>query len=584
MKLKLAILSLLALTATAPVTRAANAAAEANAPTAADTKPADTNAVPAVAPAPAPTTAPAPVAAAVVATPAPAAADASATNSQHDPSSIIPLIVMDEVPLTDAIKNLARQANLNYMLDPKINYGTPDANGAVKAQPNVSLRWENLTADQALNAVLNNYNLVIIDDPKTHIARITVKDPAAPDPLVTKIIQLKYSDASNMVFNVRTVLIDKRSQVIADGRTSQLVVVATEREMVEADQLISRLDMPTKEVLIEAKLVEVSKNPTSTKGVDWTQTLQGQNVRFGNNVLGGQFNRYSTTLTQQKNLDSNAVPSVFNTITAGPNNLLPAPGFGPGLLADTAHGLNPATAFLDADGLSVVLSFLNTDADAKLLSTPRAVTLDNQEAILEVTEAFPIIKTTAGTQGSPGGSDITYTNLGTILHVTPRISANNTVNLKVIPEVSQYEKTITKTVSGLRNDADVFSIRRVETHVVIPSGNTLVMGGLLSDSSSTGNIKVPILGDIPLLGWGFRQESKSQDKRNLIVFLTPTIVQNEDFQPTQTSFLKTKPNDKANADFTAWDSGKPQDWSKLIHSKKDEPVFDDLMGNNTGTK
>src|SRR6202044_3547641 len=120
----------------------------------------------------------------------------------------------------------------------------------------------------------------------------------------------------------------------------------------------------------------------------------------------------------------------------------------PGLLADTAHGLNPSTAFLNADGVSAALSFLNTSADAQVLSTPRAVTLDNQEAVLSVTTAQPIFQTTAGTQGSPGGAQVTYTNLGTILKVTPRISANSTINLRVIPEVSDLGGTITKTVSG----------------------------------------------------------------------------------------------------------------------------------------
>ncbi len=482
---------------------------------------------------------------------------------------------MDEVPLTDAIKNLARQASLNYMLDPKINYGAPDANGQIHQQPTVSLRWENLTADQALGAVLNNYNMTIIDDPKTHIARITIKDPAAPDPLVTKIIQLKYGDASNMVANIQTVLQDKRSKALADARTSQIVLVATEKEITEVDQLVARLDTQTKEVLIEAKLIELTKNPTTSKGVDWSQTLAAQNVRFGNNVTGGQGNRYSTTLTQQANLDTNGLngfPKFINTLTYGPNNLLPSAGSGPGLLADTSKGLNPATAFLDADGLTAVISFLNTDADAKVLSTPRAVTLDNQEAILEVSEANPIIQTTAGTQGSPGGSQITYTNLGTILHVTPRISANSTINLKVIPEVSSFVNTVTKIVSGLRTDADVFAVRRLETHVLIPSGNTLVMGGLVSDASTQANTKVPVLGDIPFLGAAFRSDAKTQNKRNLIVFITPTIIQSEDFQPTKTDFLKTKADDRPTADFGAWDSGKPQDWSKLMGSKKDQNV------------
>jgi len=251
-----------------------------------------------------------------------------------------------------------------------------------------------------------------------------------------------------------------------------------------------------------------------------------------------------------------------------------SPGAIPMIQANTKDGFNPSTFFLNADGVSAVLSFLNTEADAKVLSTPRAVTLDNQEATLSVTTAEPIFKTTAGTQGSPGGAEVTYTNLGTILKVTPRISANNYINLRVVPEVSDLGGTITKTVSGLISQADFFDVRRIDTRVLIPSGNTLVMGGLVSDQVSRGNTKVPFLGDIPGLGWAFRSESKAQNKRNLVIFVTPTIVQNEDFQPTETAFLKTKAPDGKTADFGAWDSGRPQDWSKLMHSSKDQPKGD----------
>src|SRR5689334_6014346 len=157
------------------------------------------------------------------ATPAPAT-----PTTANSSAPVIPLIVMDDVPLTDAIKNLARQAGLNYMLDPKIGYGQPGPDGRPTPQPSVSIRWENVTAEQALNALLNNYSLQLVEDTKTHIARVTIKDPAAPDPLVTKIIQLKYAPATNIITSVQTALTDKRSRVVADIRTSQLVVVATE--------------------------------------------------------------------------------------------------------------------------------------------------------------------------------------------------------------------------------------------------------------------------------------------------------------------------------------------------------------------
>ena len=215
------------------------------------------------------------------------------------------------------------------------------------------------------------------------------------------------------------------------------------------------------------------------------------------------------------------------------------------------------------------MHFLNTDSEAKVLSAPRTVTLDNETAYISVTRATPIFKNTAGTQGSPGGSEVTYTNLGVILNVTPRISANNFVNLRVIPEVSRIFNTITKTVSGTINQADTYDVRKLETHVMIPSGNTLVLGGMVQDDVRNGNTKVPFLGDLPLLGHVFRSNEKSRQKSNLLIFITPTIVTDEDYQPSHTEFLRTPAptSDSIGEEFSAWDSGKPLDWSKPALSK-----------------
>jgi type II secretory pathway component GspD/PulD (secretin) len=341
--------------------------------------------------------------------------------------------------------------------------------------------------------------------------------------------------------------------------------------------------------------VETSKNPSSVKGIDWSGTLQNQHITFGNGTTTGTVTQSSGNTTAY-NAGTGSLPVgsqsppyiapnpvTLSTTYAGPpsSTIITAAGTGAtagttygqllntvvgngGLSLNTARGFNPATAFLNADGLSAVLSFLNSDLDSSIISTPRAVTLDNQQADLSVTRAFPIFNTTAGTQGSPGGSQVTYTNLGTILRVTPHISAGNTISMKVVPEVSSFFGVATKTVGGVVNQADIFDIRRIQTQVLIPSGNTLVMGGLMSDDKTKSWTKVPFLGDIPFLGAAFRQQSKSQAKNNLIIFVTPTIVQDEDYQPTQTDYMKNKiPNDST-SDFGPWDSGKPQDWSKLF--------------------
>ena len=118
------------------------------------------------------------------ATPVPVATPDATTASANpapavQPGAIIPIIVMDDAKLTDAIRNLARMAGLNYMLDPRIGFGQVGPDGKIVAEPTVSIRWENITAEQALNALLNNYSLQLVEDPKSKIARVTVRDPAA---------------------------------------------------------------------------------------------------------------------------------------------------------------------------------------------------------------------------------------------------------------------------------------------------------------------------------------------------------------------------------------------------------------------
>jgi type II secretory pathway component GspD/PulD (secretin) len=475
-------------------------------------------------------------------------------------------IQFQDVPITTAIENLARLAGINYLLDPKIAYGQPDQNGQIKPEPTISVRWENVSARQALLAVLDNYNLQLTEDPKTKIGRISVKNPNAPPPLITRVIQLKYASVSNMLVAVESAMTDKRSRVVGDARTSQLVVVATENEQDAVDTLVDQLDKPTRQVLIETRLMEVSSSPQTSKGIDWSGTLSAQNVSFGNNVIGGQAMRYSQT----PSFITNPIAGGFDElVTYGPNNLVQNPN----VLVDTMKGFNPSTAFLDADGVKAVLSFLNQDSDAQTIATPRVVTLDNQLAHIEVTRAVPIFATTAGTQGSPGGSQVAYTNLGTILDVTPRISANDYIWLTVEPEVSSVFDTVTKIVAGVENQADEYDVRKVKTQVLIPNANTLVMGGFIKDNTKNIYTKVPLLGDIPVLGYAFRSENKGIDKDNLLIFITPTIVKDTDYQPTSTEFLQSSPlgpkspmNPK-----TPWNSAKPYDWS---NPKNTDPYYD----------
>ena len=482
-------------------------------------------------------------------------------------------IRFQDIPITSVIENLARQAGINYLLDPKIGYGQVDpATGQTKAEPSLSLRWENITPEQALVAVLDNYGLQLVTDPKTKIAKVTIKDPAAPPPLVTRVYQLAYASVTNMEGNVMTALTDRRSKVVSDSRTSQLIVVATDPEQTDVDALIKKLDKPTRQVLIETRFIEISSNPTTTKGVDWTGTLQAQNITFGNGTFSQTANAVTTAALTPATTTSTIIPGTGRSIpittpagqtVSGNNTLTTVANSGSAVAYSTTGGFNPAAGFLTANGLNVVLSFLNTSSDAQVVSTPRIVTLDNEQATIAVTRAFPIFQTTAGTQGSPGGSSVTYSNIGIVLQVTPHISANDYIWMKVNPSISSFYATVTKTVGGFINQADEFDSRDIDTQVLIPNANTLVMGGMVKDNPNSTYTKVPLLGDIPVLGYAFRSEAKSMDKQNLLIFITPTIIKDSDFQPTVTQFMQSRPiKEKEPLDpNSAWDSGKPHDWS-----------------------
>lgn len=479
---------------------------------------------------------------------APAGAAATAA-----PAEIVPLVKFDDTPLRELIEALARDAKLNINFDPSLELTLPD--GKPKT---VSIRWENVTAENALESVLANHNLQLERNAKTGISRVTKKSDV--EPLKSDVIQLYYTSPSNLVSVIKPI-IGARSQVIADARTSQLVVLATEKEMEEVKKMIAKLDTATKQVLIEARIIETFRNPQSDKGINWAGTFAAQKFNIGNNPFG----TYQPGSGGQPGSYSAGEDSMNAPVT---------PGGTPGLLG-MFSGQNPfghisPVAYLNADGASAVFSFFNTDNQSEVIATPRAVTADNQAAVLQVSRAVPIFKVTQGGTQVGNSVDITYTNLGTLLEVTPRISAVSNVALKVVPEVSDIEGRDTQVLGGDTYTANIFKVRRITTQVLIPSGNTLVLGGLLGDNVQNIKNKVPILGDLPGMKYIFGSSSKKRSKSNLLIFVTPTIVADTDYQPTSTDFLKQKaPTDRQFDDMGSfnkpWDGVDPYDWGKAVY-------------------
>lgn len=500
-------------------------------------------------------------------------------------------ITFEEAPLFDVLKTLRTLAGINFMFDPKIIVTTniigPDnksytTNFLVRedGRPHslVFIHLENVTPMQALLGVLDTYGYALIQETSNSIPKVSFKPPKGQEPLYSKVIQLQYASPSNVISIIKTIFPSppSRCSAVQDPRTSQLVVTATERELTAILELIEKLDTPTKQILIEARLLETSRNPQTIRGIDWSSTLQGQNVSFGNGLT-----KADTTFKSPGKQSTVTLPSGRTiTTTEGVSRestyqTTLSPSGNPGLSLNTSRGFSPDIAFLNADGLNAVLSFLNKDSDTEVVATPRAVTLDNETAILSVTRAYPIFQITPGAANVPGGSQVQYTNLGSILTVTPRISGSNNISLKVVPEVSNIDSKDQQTIGGQLYVANIYAIRKIETHVLIPSGNTLVMGGLINDTLTKASSKVPILGDLPGIGLAFRHKNNTRLKQNLIIFITPTIISDSDFMVVESNFLTSKTNEfnrikesEVDKPESFMDSTKPLQWHKSSDKNK----------------
>jgi type II secretory pathway component GspD/PulD (secretin) len=509
------------------------------------------------------------------------------TNELGD--EILDPVAFDQIPLDAAVRALASQAGLNIIFDPKLlNAVGPDGHAVAITPPDITLKWHKLTAKQALAALLDNWGWKLDMDPHSPIGRITAKDPAAMEPLVTTVIQLEYSNPTNILAEVVPTL-STRSSIISDPRTHKLIVRTTERELPSVEALIAKLDTATRQVLIEAKIVETTKDITSAKGVDWTGTLSAQHISFGNGVTTGTIGMTNTTSTIPVATTQTTLPggtivtsptggglgNVVNNVTAL-TSVIPGATTGGGLSLNTMRGFSPATAFLNADGVSAVLSFLNTDADTRSISFPRTVALDGVLTQLKVVQNIPIFEqqqSSASVGAAPLATVLpnydkkvegtVLNEVGVKLTVIPRIAGPTNVLMDLRPEISQVDALVASdTLDGQVSTSPIFDRRSIITEAAVPSGYTLVLGGLESDNATKNYTKVPFLGDLPGLGYVFRSDSKSRTKDTILIFVTPTIISDGDFQTADSHFLQRKSISPSNAEEAPWDTGKPFDWTK----------------------
>ena len=290
-------------------------------------------------------------------------------------------------------------------------------------------------------------------------------------------------------------------QIQADPATNSLIITAAEPQYRQIRAVIDRLDARRAQVFVESLIAEVNADKAAEYGIQW-QNVFGSSSSSKIGVIGTNFTvGGQNILSLQKGLSSGAAT--------------PSTGINAGIV----RHINGAYV------LATLARFLQTNGDGNILSTPTLLTLDNEEAKIVIGQNVPFVtgQYTNANSGSNGAVNpfqtIERKDVGLTLRVKPQISENGTVRLQIFQEVSSVQASSINSATGL-----ITNKRSIESNVLVDDGAIVVLGGLLSDEFSDNQEKVPVLGDVPLIGNLFRSESRSRKKTNLMVFLRPVVV------------------------------------------------------------
>jgi general secretion pathway protein D len=289
-------------------------------------------------------------------------------------------------------------------------------------------------------------------------------------------------------------VVSEKTKITADKATNSLVIMAESDDYQVLEDIIRQLDIPRPMVYIEALIMEVNANKEFSFGTEWTAAGKAT-VGDKDAAAGGGFVRP---------LEESALPG----LAAGG---LPA-GFSFGVFTEAIE-----IAGVTFNNLTALINALQDDRDVNIISTPQILTTENQEAKINVGRNIPYQTRTSTTDNETFNS-FEYRDVGTILTITPHTSQERLVRLNIGLELQVLESTTDFRPTTLK--------RTIDTTVIVQDGNTIAIGGLIDEVNAVNEVKVPLLGDIPVLGWLFKYKSESTQKQNLFIFLTPHVVNN----------------------------------------------------------
>ena len=410
---------------------------------------------------------------------------------------------LQDADLINVMRLFAEVANLNIILSPEV-------------KGRVTVRMVNIPWDQAMDIILKMNGLgYALEDNVLRIASVSALTKEAEDEmrskeakkkaedLITRIVPVNYAKAGEIEPTIKKSL-SLRGETVTDTRTNTLIIKDIARNVDEVVSLIKLLDKPIAQIMIEARIVEASLNFSRSLGVQWGGT-SSSDASHGN-PLGISF---------PNSVGITGGPTMGTTASGSGNYFvnMPAPAgasTGGGAIGFTFGSLSKSL------NLDLVLSALESTGEGKVISTPRVSALDNKEAKIEQGSSIPFSTTSAS------GTQIQFIDAKLSLIVTPHATPDNKIFMKI-----QATKNAPDTSLLGASGQPSIAKNEATTEILLADGETAVIGGILVVDRGQTITKVPFFGDLPLIGWLFKSKSISENKKELIIFITPRVVRQE---------------------------------------------------------
>jgi len=397
------------------------------------------------------------------------------------------------------LRNVADLFDLNLVI--------PDA-----LQGRTSVKLRNITWRQVFEIALEPLGFTYIED--RNIIRIKSIAELTTEPVDTRVFILNYARADAIQGSISP-LIDAAAggKIQVDVRSNALVITERPSRMNRIQEVIDTLDRATDQVMIESKFIEVTNGDLSDIGVDWAYLNENAGDLLGGSGAGSGNPGFNP---HPYDLDTKTIPTPNGSVFAGVDS------YANGLANIAAGGASGGlVAVFSSSQFAATLTAIQTENRSKLVSNPTVVVMNNQQAVFQVGEDYPIREFSVNDEtGQLETGEIDYRFVGIELDVTPSVNAAGMITLDVHPVVSALGDIVPTNVGGAILEDRIFKKRDAKTQVTIKDGYTIALGGLTAETEDEDESKIPFLGDLPLLGQLFRSDVSNEASTNLIIFLT----------------------------------------------------------------